>query len=158
MKLKQRVVTVLLVLLIATSLFIISIQLSKTQPDSPRMTRDTTITSSSSSTAVAVPSKNNSNNGHHPLTTLAKREGVSTEASPSPSESSDPWEIWREWVEPDSLYPIGAFHSSEMNHILITMATSPITSFDLGYKGTQLKATALLGQQRTVFKPKRLRT
>lgn len=156
MKLKQRVVTVLLVLLIATSLFIISIQLSKTQPDSPRMSRNTTITSSS--TAVAVPSKNNSNNGHHPLTTLAKREGVSTEASPSPSESSDPWEIWREWVEPDSLYPIGAFHSSEMNHILITMATSPITSFDLGYKGTQLKATALLGQQRTVFKPKRLRT
>jgi hypothetical protein len=69
--------------------------------------------------------------------------------------SKDPWSIWEGWVRPDYLYPAGAFYSEEMNHILNVMATAPITSFGVGHKGTQLKATAMLGAQRTVFKPKR---
>ena len=67
----------------------------------------------------------------------------------------NPWSIWRGWVEENALYPQEAFFSDEMNHILATMATGNITSFGLGSKGTQLKATAMLGDQRTVFKPKR---
>lgn len=67
----------------------------------------------------------------------------------------DPWRIWGLWVTADYLYPEGVIQSEEMNHILGTMATAPITSFDVGHKGTQLKATAMLGGQRTVFKPKR---
>ena len=58
-------------------------------------------------------------------------------------------------MTPDALYPQDAFYSEEMNHILAVMATAPITSFGVGHKGTQLKATAMLGAQRTVFKPKR---
>ena len=67
----------------------------------------------------------------------------------------NPWSIWRGWVEKESLYPPDVFYSDEMNHILNTMATGNITSFGLGVKGTQLKATVMLGEQRTVFKPKR---
>lgn len=76
---------------------------------------------------------------------------------PVPPEIAElnPWGIWRGWVEENSLYPQEAFFSDEMNHILATMATGNITSFGLGSKGTQLKATAMLGNQRTVFKPKR---
>lgn len=67
----------------------------------------------------------------------------------------DPWKIWSQWVKPDHLYPEDKFYSDEMNHILNTMATAQLTSFGLGYKGTQLKASMMLGKQRTVFKPKR---
>lgn len=67
----------------------------------------------------------------------------------------NPWAIWRGWVEENILYPKEVFYSDEMNHILATMATADITSFGLGSRGTQLKATAMLGTQKTVFKPKR---
>lgn len=65
------------------------------------------------------------------------------------------WALWRGWVQPHKLYPESVFYSEEMGHILHAMATEPITSFGLGHKGTQLKATAMLGTQRTAFKPKR---
>lgn len=66
------------------------------------------------------------------------------------------WATWNRWVTSDSLYPANAFNSKEMDHILTAMATSPITSFGVGHKGTQLKATLMLvGAQRGVFKPKR---
>ena len=43
-----------------------------------------------------------------------------------------------------------------MDNILVALASSPVTQFDLGHRGTQLKATLYLeGGQRTVFKPKR---
>ena len=67
----------------------------------------------------------------------------------------NPWAIWRGWVQENTLYPKEVFYSDEMNHILATMATANITSFGLGSRGTQLKATAMLGTQKTVFKPKR---
>ena len=43
-----------------------------------------------------------------------------------------------------------------MRDILLHMATAPIVRFDVGYKGTQLKALVELeGGQLAVFKPKR---
>lgn len=67
---------------------------------------------------------------------------------------SNPWEIWRRWVHEDRLYPEGMFRSERMNHILNSMATEQITSMGVGYKGTQLKASVMLGKQKAVFKPK----
>ena len=67
----------------------------------------------------------------------------------------DPWKIWKNWVRPDFLYPEGGFWSDEMSHILHSMATAPITSLGLGHRGTQLKASMMLGSQRTAFKPMR---
>lgn len=67
----------------------------------------------------------------------------------------DPWTLWAEWVKVDSLYSPDAFWSSDMNTLLHALASAPITAFDVGYKGTQLKATMHLGAQKTIFKPKR---
>ena len=67
----------------------------------------------------------------------------------------DPWNIWESWVQKDSFYPEDALFSDEMNSILRAMATQPIKSFDVGHRGTQLKATMFLGKQKTVFKPMR---
>lgn len=68
----------------------------------------------------------------------------------------DPWKIWHSWVKQDHFYPEDAFQSEEMNSILHAMATYPITSFDVGHRGTQLKASMYLrGDQRTAFKPMR---
>ena len=68
-----------------------------------------------------------------------------------------PWKIWKSWVQPDSLYTSeNEFYSIEMGVILNALATYPVTSFDTGYRGTQLKASMhLAGNQQTVFKPKR---
>lgn len=85
-----------------------------------------------------------------------RRGGLELSVPPEIAELN-PWGIWRGWVEENTLYPQEAFYSDEMNHILATMATANITSFGVGVKGTQLKATAMLGNQRTVFKPKRYR-
>lgn len=76
----------------------------------------------------------------------------------SPSDDKkDPWVIWQRWVRQDSLYPEGVFWSDEMDLILRSMATMPVTEFGVGYKGTQLKASMFLGpeRQRTSFKPMR---
>lgn len=79
---------------------------------------------------------------------------MSTDPIPGVKRKS-PWVIWEMWVKPNYLYPEGAFWSDDMNYIIDAMATAPITSFGLGHKGTQLKATMFLGKQRTVFKPMR---
>ena len=66
------------------------------------------------------------------------------------------WKIWAGWVKPDVFYKPKDFWSSSMDNILVALASSPVTQFDLGHRGTQLKATLYLeGGQRTVFKPKR---
>ncbi len=84
-------------------------------------------------------------NGRSPLSSIKS----------SPKATVDPWKVWGRWVSEDYFYPEGAFNSSEMNSILQALAMSQITEFGLGYKGTQLKTTMMLGHQRTVFKPKR---
>lgn len=66
------------------------------------------------------------------------------------------WHVWRSWPQSTELYTESQFNSSEMKEILHYMATAPIIRFNVGYKGTQLKALVELeGGQRTVFKPKR---
>lgn len=67
----------------------------------------------------------------------------------------DPWTLWHSWVKQDHFYPNDAFWSEEMNSILHAMATYPITSFDVGHRGTQLKVSMYLNKQRTAFKPLR---
>ena len=66
------------------------------------------------------------------------------------------WHVWRSWPRSTELYTDRQFNSSEMKEILHCMATAPIVRFDVGHKGTQLKALVELeGGQRVVFKPKR---
>lgn len=75
---------------------------------------------------------------------------------PPPIDYTRPWKIWSDWVREDVLYPNGVLHSNEMDLILHGLSSYPITRLDLGYKGTQLKASMYLeGGQRTVFKPMR---
>ena len=69
--------------------------------------------------------------------------------------SKEPWTTWHMWVKQDQFYPEDMFWSPEMSSILNAMATYPITSFDVGHRGTQLKASVLLGTQKAVFKPMR---
>ena len=87
-----------------------------------------------------------------------EREGGRREGEGEDGEregGSDPWKIWQSWVKQDHFYPEDAFWSEEMNSILRAMATYPISSFDVGHRGTQLKASMFLGNQRTAFKPMR---
>ena len=70
-------------------------------------------------------------------------------------EGRDPWKVWGSWVRQDHFYPDDAFWSADMDSILHAMATYPIMSFDVGHRGTQLKASMFLGEQRTAFKPRR---
>lgn len=73
-----------------------------------------------------------------------------------PSDFTKPWRVWSSWVQSDVLYSNTSFYSDDMNMILNAMSTYPVTSFDVGYKGTQLKASMYLkGNQKTVFKPMR---
>ena len=67
----------------------------------------------------------------------------------------EPWRVWQSWVKQDHFYPEDVFWSEDMNSILSAMATYPITSFDVGHRGTQLKASMFLVKQRTAFKPMR---
>ncbi len=71
-------------------------------------------------------------------------------------ETNNPWEVWSSHITPSTLYPIKSFLSKDMNNILVALSTYRITKFDVGHKGTQLKAKMILeGDQWTVFKPKR---
>lgn len=69
---------------------------------------------------------------------------------------TDAWDVWRSWPHSTQLYTEQQFNSNEMRDILYHMVTAPIVRFDVGHKGTQLKALIELeGGQRAVFKPKR---
>ena len=93
------------------------------------------------------------------LSSHQKVQNVTAATEGDPPSFEDSWNQWLKWVRNESLYPQGAFWSPEMNGILQSLATAPVTSFGLGHKGTQLKATMhLAGGQKTVFKPMRSRT
>ena len=78
---------------------------------------------------------------------------ISTE-NPNPE---DPWKVWSELAKPTVLYPSNGLHSPYMDNILHALATYHVTKFDMGYGGSQLKATMYLhGNQHTEFKPMRL--
>lgn len=173
MKLKLRVVLLLLLSVTFSLMYIVAIQLGWKEPQdspgpvahNPAIRNPASVLVLTSSAANITPSEhseasrtipaldqktrvfsNNSNN----LTLVGQQLRVSPWVA-----EQDPWAIWNHWVVPNFMYPENSFESEEMNHILATMATAPITSFGVGHKGTQLKATAMLGGQRTVFKPKR---
>ena len=66
------------------------------------------------------------------------------------------WQVWRSWPHTKQLYEEQYFSSNQMADILHHMATAPIINYDVGHRGTQLKALATLqGDQLAVFKPKR---
>jgi len=66
------------------------------------------------------------------------------------------WQVWRSWPNSMQLYDEQHFNSIKMADILHHVATAPIINFDVGHRGTQLKALVTLqGDQLAVFKPKR---
>lgn len=156
MKLKQRAIMLLILFVFFLSLFLMETQLSladsKTAPnlhlDAVTIQRPPATVQHNLSNQHEIHTNKEIHDNHSNLKTYGLK--MSSEVA-----SKDPWEIWRGWVTPNFLYPNGSFYSEEMNHILASMASSPITAFDVGHKGTQLKATVMLGKQRTVFKPKR---
>lgn len=173
MKLKERIVMILVVTVVASVVLIVRIQVTLTDvqatPTPPSVhTLATSAKKASVLLAHELPSQllqqlphqvSRGNRTHFSERSALRRnrtsQGERLQVTAVVS-SKDPWVIWRDWVKPDALYQEGCFYSKEMNHILAVMVTAPITSFDIGHKGTQLKATAiLLGTQRTVFKPKR---
>ena len=144
MKLKQRVVLVVLIALFIAVMLAVSTLLN----------RDAVEQDAVSISRPLTPSLHSLSSERTAGTSTLRNATVEQLPSSVPPKK-DAWSVWREWVTPDFLYPDGAFNSDEMDDILRAMAASPITSWELGYKGTQLKTTAMLGNQRTVFKPKR---
>ncbi|XP_076064914.1 glycosaminoglycan xylosylkinase-like isoform X2 [Oratosquilla oratoria] len=66
--------------------------------------------------------------------------------------TDDPWYLAQKWASQVSLIPERA---RGLGDILAAMSGAPIIAADVGYKGTQLKATLTLkGGQRVIFKPK----
>ena len=100
-----------------------------------------------------VQRNSNRRENHSPQT--SEEEVENSDVAPLEEGKQDPWQMWHSWVKQDEFYPVGAFWSKDMNSILHAMATYPITSFDVGHRGTQLKASMFLGNQRTAFKPMR---
>lgn len=166
MKLKQRVVLLLLLTVTFSVMYIVAIQLSW---EEPQASPAPPVSLNPAPASLQVHMSSPAQVPEHPqanrtIPALSQQDKVLRNGSNnrtlvreqlSKGIKKDPWVIWSDWVVPDFLYPENSFESEEMNHILVTMATAPITSFGVGHKGTQLKATAMLGSQRTVFKPKR---
>lgn len=66
------------------------------------------------------------------------------------------WQVWRSWPHSKQLYEEKHFRSNQMTEIMQYMASIPIVNFDVGHRGTQLKAMVTLkGDQLAVFKPRR---
>ncbi|CAB1331996.1 unnamed protein product, partial [Coregonus sp. 'balchen'] len=64
-----------------------------------------------------------------------------------------PWEVASQWVGPREVYPE---ETPELAAVLSALGTARVERADVGYKGTQLKALLVLdGGQKVVFKPKR---
>ncbi|CAB1324197.1 unnamed protein product [Coregonus sp. 'balchen'] len=64
-----------------------------------------------------------------------------------------PWEVAGQWVGPREVYPE---ETPELAAVLTALGTARVERADVGYKGTQLKALLVLdGGQKVVFKPKR---
>lgn len=66
------------------------------------------------------------------------------------------WGMWLRWPQTEAVLPDGIYDTKNLSMLLQAMALAPIDQLDVGYKGTQLKASVLLrGGQMVVFKPKR---
>ena len=147
MKYKQRIVLVVILLAV---FFVLSLRfLFNTQPDP----KDDDLLSKKVSHHFVENRRNLHVDG--PLDHVTS--GPTLPPTTPPTDHSKPWKIWSDWVREDVLYPDGVLQSKEMDLILNALSTYPVTQLDVGYKGTQLKATMHLeGGQRAVFKPMRL--
>ena len=66
------------------------------------------------------------------------------------------WDMWLSWPQAEAILPEGVYDIKNMSTLLQAMAVAPVDQMDVGYKGTQLKASLhLKGGQMAVFKPKR---
>ena len=148
MKLKQRVVvtsTLLLICVLFLALRILLLTFENNQDISPQHTTpsDHHMTSSKDHVISTI----------NPKSILKSNKTLPI----TPGQlTTRPWEIWAKWVNSEVLYPNDVFYSSDMDMILRALSNYPIKSFDVGYRGTQLKATLhLTGNQKAVFKPRR---
>lgn len=67
------------------------------------------------------------------------------------------WKLWQAMVKVNEVTQPGPAGTLKVNAIVKALQTAPIIQTSVGYKGTQLKTSMFLkGNQRTVFKPKRL--
>lgn len=68
----------------------------------------------------------------------------------------DPWKLWQEMVRERAITSRGYDATTNLRTIIKALQTFPITQTNVGYRGTQLKASMILkGNQQVVFKPKR---
>ena len=66
------------------------------------------------------------------------------------------WDMWMRWPHSDAILPEGVYDMKNITTLLQAMAVAPVERMDVGYRGTQLKASLhLKGGQVAVFKPKR---
>ena len=71
--------------------------------------------------------------------------------------SKPAWQLWQEMVKVREVTQPGNEGQMKVDAIVKALQTAPVIQISVGYKGTQLKSTMFLkGNQRTVFKPKRL--
>ena len=176
MKFMQRVMSLLLSCALALAIFIVAVSYTtssrpgssgdetphwkakKTQTASlnakpPQNLNRSLLLPTSSTTNESVRKELNSDNGGGAPGSRDRMAPITSDINFGPP---DPWMLWnKEWVGQEYLYPEDVFWSGEMNGLLRSLATERITGFDVGYKGTQLKATMMLGEQKTVFKPMR---
>ncbi len=165
MRLKLRLVCVLTVL--AGSFLFITFKLFTNLEDSPSDNHITTFTVTDDPGSTHKPQEvtprvthkvttEPSSSSHHVSSvTLSYDQSIVNKTISHTS----PWKVWSSWVQlqPTILVNSNNFYSSEMNSIISALSSYPITKFDLGHRGTQLKTTMFLkGDQQTVFKPKRL--
>ena len=69
------------------------------------------------------------------------------------------WNMWERWPQTDAVLPEGVYDTKNLSTLLQAMAVAPVDRLDVGYRGTQLKASLhLRGGQVAVFKPKRYET
>lgn len=155
MKLKQRVVvtsTLVLICVLFLVLRLLLLTFENNQDISPQHTTPSEHHMTSSKNHVIL-SENHVTSTINPKTIVKSNKILPI----TPGQlTTRPWEIWAKWVNSDVLYPSSVFYSSDMDMILRALSSYPIKSFDVGYRGTQLKATLLLaGNQKAVFKPRR---
>lgn len=175
MKLKQRVILMSSVFLTMSFLFLIGIQLSWLVVSEDVRPRDTTPPVKTKEKAKVelepelfrrkedlkffrntgkLEENDFLSNNHRPPRKVLNDLTLPSKPS-QPNKKSDPWKVWMGWVTEGHLYPSHVFYSDEMNNILNTMAMAQVTSFGVGIRGTQLKASVMFGAQQAVFKPKR---
>jgi hypothetical protein len=67
------------------------------------------------------------------------------------------WQLWEDMVKVREVTQPGHEGTVKVDAIVKALQTAPVIELSVGFKGTQLKSSMFLkGNQRTVFKPKRL--